>query len=577
MAETQAQLDTVPEGQPPAKSEAKLLMEQMGSRSWNPMPPKQHQWQRGKGWPDVIRLWGWMCDHTIHWGHRSAYAVDIEGHALHIENAAESLKMDEANARRAWRLGRRMGLWGHRLYKNRAKDAVEEEEQPGSRRRLYLYGEVDLQAAEEAKKEDETGEDKANTKVCTDLLSLAMVNEINKSLPEYMFEAFKGLKPPERERFALRFLPADRAERAAMAEVVGAVRSIFGPQKDTIYSEFKLDKIHAVRGNGKSVAGGKPGAAPPQGAAGVASDPPESVKPVAAACRQALLPLMERYVQTFAESVQSWKSAGYRPTEEAGTAPVSLLPQVLPEKSQIMSASGQSESQGQPEKPQALRRESGPQVATQGQESEESDLKPEEKAALDLLFSQTRAMQNKFPHTKFGEFPITLENKGDLAWARRVLAKVGASEMEGYLYDVGVRLGLSRNALGKLPSPKHNPAANPHDRYLGLMLEWAEDWVRSRPARERIRREDEEARVRRKGREAAAAAEQEKEEARARRAQEAWDKMSADQREVRIEGAMTPLRTEPRWTTMDRAMKRREAEHYAILILGQELEKGGSQ
>jgi hypothetical protein len=106
------------------------LMKQMGSRAgYNPMPPDQHRWTMGKKRGPLYRFWGWMCDHTLSYGHRSPYAVDANGSERHIEHAAADLEMDLANTYAYWRKGINLGLW---------RNGTAEE----GKRRMFLCGEV---------------------------------------------------------------------------------------------------------------------------------------------------------------------------------------------------------------------------------------------------------------------------------------------------------------------------------------------------------------------------------------------------------------------------------------------------
>lgn len=106
------------------------LMKQMGSREgYNPMPPDQHRWTMGKKRGPLYRFWGWMCDHTLSYGHRSPYAVDDNGSERHIEHAAADLEMDLANTYFYWRKGINLGIW---------RNGTAEE----GKRRMFLCGEV---------------------------------------------------------------------------------------------------------------------------------------------------------------------------------------------------------------------------------------------------------------------------------------------------------------------------------------------------------------------------------------------------------------------------------------------------
>ncbi len=46
------------------------LMQAMGSDGgFDPIPPDQHRWQMTASNDPLIRLWSWMCAHTIRMGH----------------------------------------------------------------------------------------------------------------------------------------------------------------------------------------------------------------------------------------------------------------------------------------------------------------------------------------------------------------------------------------------------------------------------------------------------------------------------------------------------------------------------
>jgi hypothetical protein len=104
-------------------------MSKMGSSGFTPLPPVQHKWQDDPRQAPLHRIWSWMVGHTCAFGHMSPYAVSSEGHELHLENAAEDLRMDVANTRRAWRKGLSLGLW---------RNGTKEE----GVRRLYFLGKL---------------------------------------------------------------------------------------------------------------------------------------------------------------------------------------------------------------------------------------------------------------------------------------------------------------------------------------------------------------------------------------------------------------------------------------------------
>jgi hypothetical protein len=193
--------------------QAVTLMKEMGSkRGFDPIPPDQHAWVMAKDQPPLQRLWGWMCAKTIHWGHRSPYAVTKGGEELHIEHAAADLDMDEGNMRRAWREGKERGLW-----RNGSKA-----EGP---RKLYLCGHV------VAEKSEPEGEEKEKDKVCTEILPPYILKKIKEWPPEHQ-RAFWA----ERERFV-------EVRNTVLAELVAAGREVINRHADTQLQAWGLARL----------------------------------------------------------------------------------------------------------------------------------------------------------------------------------------------------------------------------------------------------------------------------------------------------------------------------------------------
>src|SRR5579872_4893491 len=200
----------------------RLLMKEIGSSSgFDPIPPDQHAWMLDPTQPPLQRMWAWMLAHTIHWGHRTAYATDKRsdgrqpGRELHMEHIAADLKdvdgreMDLANAYRIWRRGVERGIW---------RDGTAEE----GLRRLYLTGKVP--------KFSSTGKEI----VCTDNFPRSIQNQIN----NLDWPVEKQLQ--FRERWGLE----NELQGHVQAALIAANRSVFTERQDNILTEFGLEPIH---------------------------------------------------------------------------------------------------------------------------------------------------------------------------------------------------------------------------------------------------------------------------------------------------------------------------------------------
>jgi len=453
-------------------SDNMACMRAMGAPRFDPLPPDQHKWQRLKHWPEVIRLWSWMVAHTCHWPILSPYAVDQEGYELHLENASADLDMDEANVRRAWRLGCRMGLWGNR--------SAQKGNKYRGQRRLYFYGAVDLKRAEEEAGKPELpkeGEDYTNEKVCTDLFGAFIWKQI-KDRPKNEIESLVAEEKAERE-----------LANTLQADVVATFRLFITQREDNRWTArgVKVNRQEHTFKNGHAAA---------------YAERQELVQTVYA---PALLPVLaeaatKRSVQTASESVQSSEPSEYGVSEKVSTADSEaaiLIGQRDSEKPRSLErASGSAPTQRPRKTPPVEQREAAnlqPAVIP----PEPEPLSPEQQAGYDLLFTKMREYQNRFPHARFGTPLVTPENKGDDIWARRVLSVVPAEEVEAFVFHVGVKLGALPPGMGTLPRPTHSVAKNPRDRYIPLVYDWAVDWVREAPERARRTQEDREAIARR--------------------------------------------------------------------------------
>jgi hypothetical protein len=411
----------------------------------------------------VIRLDAWLELHTSDWPTLSAWAVDKEGYELHLENAAADLGIDEANMRKAWRLGVRMGVWGNKPHpKAKPKDNYQ------GRRRLYRYGAIDLARAEQEAGNPEPDEatPESYEKVCTYLFGACIWKQI-KDRPKEVIETWKTEQARENELAA-----------ALHADLMAGFRLFIAQREDTrwtsrgvkiIRQEHEFKNGHAAAHTAR------------QGL----------VKELYA---PKLLPLLteaaeKRYVQTSQESVQTAENSLDTLTQKASTAGASLFPQRSLEEHRSLVRAGGSDAHSGPVKTPPVERESPPILLPEDKEPEPSE---EERKALDLFFLKTREMQDCYPETRFGSVLVREENKGDMALARKVLAALGdPADMAGFMYQCAIDLETQPRSLGMLPRTKTpSPAKNPRDRFLGLFVEWAEDYRNAAPAREqeKIRR-----------------------------------------------------------------------------------------
>ena len=177
------------------------LMKEIGSpNGFDPLPPDQHRWMMDPNVPPLQRMWGWMIKHTVHWGHRSPYAISQQqGHELHIEHAAKDLGMDVANAHHTWKKGVDRGLWRN----------GQPSEGP---RRLYLTGKVP--------KSQQSGDGK---------LSVQTI------FPVHILKQIKDWTPERRNALRDSLEAEIRFEKDVQAALIAANRAIFINRQDSIY------------------------------------------------------------------------------------------------------------------------------------------------------------------------------------------------------------------------------------------------------------------------------------------------------------------------------------------------------
>lgn len=366
------------------------LMKELGSPDgFDPLPPGQHRWHMDReGTTPIQRMWAWMVKHTVHWGHRTAYAAIRDGNKireLHMEHCAKDLNMDLGNAYRVWKQGKDRGLW---------RNGTEKEE-----RRMYLCGRVPRQSAEQP---------------------------ASKSAGEWPPYITRAIQDWPQKRVELLRHQLDREatlERIAQAEVITANRCVFRDRIDAILQEFGIVPRRQEHGkNGETAE--------------------------AAAARQARLaalrPTVEKFVQTVADVVQCQNP-------DIVQHSVSLLCSESKNQSVISRSVGPS-ARSRGVKASAVDRRKkidqlpAPQTITplSDQEKRAEDLLFSEIGHMQK--------HEAFQHMEFTHEQINPQRGSDQLFCHRVVAAVGPDCMEQFLRRVWVQLEhLDRNALGKLP------------------------------------------------------------------------------------------------------------------------------
>ncbi len=419
--------------------ESKKLMKAMGAKSFDPMPPDQHKWQQAKGEPPIHRIWSWLCAHTIHWNgqERSAFAIDKESNDLFIDHLAKDLwgpgDVNLANAKQHWQDGKARGLW---------RNGTKEE----GKRRLYLCGEVI------PGKPDQTADPEKSTYI---LIPDQILKKTKDWSPEKQYEFrewWNGWAPTQK-------LVSD----TALAEVVGATRSILDRSYDTALAEWGLAPNRQEHTNGKS---------------------PEE-REARQKRLELLLPIVEKYVHTVAESVQTPETAVYKGVVQSQTAAASLLSSENTREEREPEQSGSSKSGSHSSNGSISHdgKKSGKQLPAHPESAQrESEhfrevtkmvaaWKPTENEVA--LFEAIRRWQKSFPDSGFGMELISPVDKGHLTTVRQIVTELH-NDVAGFIPYAQAKISrlAERHAFGKRAGSN-----GPGGRTLGLILEWAKEFT----------------------------------------------------------------------------------------------------
>lgn len=556
-----------------------------GASRFNPALPDQAKVLRFKPWPLVIRLRGWMEVHTSEWPRISPYAVgDDKGTELHIEHAAYDLgdllpecqcgkgcepyactkakrkPVDMAYMRRAWRWGVRMGWWG-----NQQHPSGTPRDNYHGKRRMYLYGAIDLAKSEQeaGKPELELHNPLTRSQDCTVLFGHHIWLQI-KDRPQDEIENMISEEETERE-----------IARDLLADTVAATRWYITQRKHSRHLRWGVkphDKKEYEYQNGH------------------AADYSERQDLVRDHYAPALAPLLEsavgkRTVQSSQGTVHDQEDASYSEGREQCTHPLSLLGQNPSEKPRLERRSvGSGNHSGSSETPPVEDRSdcnlqyTDQEQPANGPEEPQAEFTPEQKNAVNLLFEQTREFQLQFPNTRFGKPLVNPEDKGDVAWALRVLEKVGAMEMGEFIDEVKERIGLGTRDRRDV-SRDCRPDLNKGKRFVGLFVEWAHTWHADAQNREaerlRVKQLEEERDRRANELNTAAAAQQE----RWKNVEQLWKDMPNDRKATLINQAKANIRADPQWSRSYSAMSPQQkqdlVERQAMKILEKVESVGG--
>lgn len=432
--------------------EIKKLTKELGAPYLDLIPPDQHKWQGEAGMPPLIRIWSWLCGHTIHWNgqERSAFAIDKEGHELRLERIADDLDMDAGNVRQYWAEGVKLGLW---------RNGTKEE----GRHRLYLCGEV-----KPVKEKLEMPDPKDKPAV-----DEAVYTYRSKRMRPYLLAQVNAMPQDAQDSYWAEWTPRHLAADQSFAELTACHRQVTDEDDDNQFARYAVKKIRETH---------KPKGTPEEIAAKVKE---------AEARRQrilALRPEVERYVRTVEKLVcEQEKSAGIPPKMES-TDPTTLLPQRTtreePERA------GESLSTATPEHgqtPPDERRSANKQLpagetlvssprSSQSPNSAPRVLTPEEADGEATLYAELKKMQEAYPRSEFAAQAISRKRRCDQIVVRRILDSVRPENVRDFLLDVARKFkGLDTNALGK--SPGRAPGMSSGPRSIALIEIWARDYA----------------------------------------------------------------------------------------------------
>lgn len=403
------------------------LMHALGCKDgYNPLPPSQHKWLMDPGAPPLYRSWGWMLDHTIHWGHRSAYAVKRVGDQLmemHIEHMANDLGMDLPNQYLYWR-------------KLAARGVVRNGSAEEGPRRLYLTGKVPRFKAEESEK----------LYVHT-IFSPHILKQIKDWEPERVAELRKSLE----EEIELL--------KAVQSALVAANRAVFIDRENTILTRYGVNPARQKHQK-------------KQESAEDAENRRRRIEPIRA-------PIQE-YVQTIREFVQSAPKPQVQTTEkERGKMQKNLTNQsdaqkntkgskdaaslsYAQSKNQRSSLSGRSDSV-RDSRSSRTHHEGEKPAYNQYLAGKPEALSPEEQKAVDSLFENLALMQRGIPHLNTSNL-IAKDCLNDRLLVFRILSEVGVEHVDQFITRAW-------HSLKTLASKGSNPVKS-----LGLILHWAKGY-----------------------------------------------------------------------------------------------------
>ncbi|MGO9896460.1 MAG: hypothetical protein ACLPX8_19850 [Bryobacteraceae bacterium] len=414
-------------------------MEAMGGRGFTPMPPDQHKWQASPREPVLHRIWSWMCDHTINWGHDSPYAVSSDKDELGLVHMAKDLGVELNNLTNYWRMGEERGLW-------RKGSKLEGE------RRLYLNARV-------PEVHNKQGEQKGNKSVCTYDLPPKVLLWLN-NLPEEV-----------RRKVVSERLRDLQVQDDAIAEMTAAVREAWSTHVEDIrFREWaQLGVPHKER------QGPKPRGTPAQ----------------IQARRSRLadvIPTVRSYVQTVSASVQTAEFDMHNHENVDVQTGATLLPQTRPERQNLERAESLDAPQSHPEPHPAVDgREPNAHYASEkadssGSENENTEnpenRQLEKEEGYETLWSGIEGIQISFPRSTFGEVTVDRTNRGDHVTMRQIYDAIGRTEgaaQQFRLFCVGKIRAMP--GVGAAAREGRMPARGP--KSLGLILEWAKDWGRA--------------------------------------------------------------------------------------------------
>lgn len=410
---------------------------------FNPLPGHGHKWMLASHIdlsPTCYVIWAWLFDHTLalgaahpseRYGPRSPYAVirrKDETIEAHLEHIAADTDVEIHNLRKYWLEGAAAGVW---------RNGTEEE----GTRRMFLCTEV--------QKAPEKRVDTPDSGVCTYPWE---------KLPSYVSNHIQTLPPEQIKHFWEKYETSEEVGKLLSAEVIAIGREVMGQEQDNLFREFGADKIRQVHTkNGVD---------------------PEALKARAARLAKLREPI-QGYVHTLQEYVQTTGKGSYKAARKPQNNGASLLGLETPTQKTDTSAGRQSLHGHQSRNktfPDGVGSAANqlpvpPAVTPRKQQAEEPRIDPkltgQEATAFGALFD----WQEKYDQCDFGE-EIDARNKGQITSVRALLKKLDG-DMAFFEWAEGVKIPEygERRALGK--------RAGPGGRFLGLLMDWADEYLNS--------------------------------------------------------------------------------------------------